>query len=102
MDTIIGVLMITLSVGILVFFRPRFQSSRILSGIALAMGLMTLGTASGDMVYQLFQLAMQATVAVCCVLQIRRGQCSAPAAPRGNAAATCTGPAGRPETARNA
>ncbi|MBE6823207.1 MAG: hypothetical protein E7518_08965 [Ruminococcaceae bacterium] len=72
MDTIIGVLMITLSVGILVFFRPRFQSSRILSGIALAMGLMTLGTASGDMVYQLFQLAMQATVAVCCVLQIRR------------------------------
>ena len=72
MNIFTGITMLILACGSFLFFRPEFLSSRVLCAMTGAMGLMAFSAGAGSWGFQLLQTVLEAVVAFCCVMQIRR------------------------------
>ncbi|MGX8701332.1 hypothetical protein [Caproiciproducens sp.] len=72
MNLLTGTIML-LAAGVMARkFRPRTQSGRALLGMTAAMGLLSLLSGEGNRLFQTVQFVLQAVVAFCCFLQLRR------------------------------
>jgi hypothetical protein len=72
MNLLAGTIML-LAAGIMAKkFRTRTESGRALLGMTAAMGMLSLLSGEGNWLFQTVQFVLQAVVAFCCFLQLRR------------------------------
>lgn len=72
MNLFTGTALLVLAAALFLNCRPRAQESRVLCLLTGAMGLMALIAGDGSWRFQLIQTALQAFVALCCVMRVRR------------------------------
>lgn len=72
MNVFTGITMLIFAAAVYAKYKPRSENGRLLCAMSAMMGFMALLAGAGNWKFQLLQIALQLTVALCCFVQLRR------------------------------